>query len=684
MLFNATGRAATWSLGTTLATLAGDLARAIASLFETTAPHEAAQAAHRWVLFALMCAGAFIRFWDLGGVGLHGDEDTMALAVMHIMQDGRPILPSGMLYPRGLTELYLMAASAKLFGASEWAFRLPSVLCGVLLIWLAWLVGRRFLRPQWNLAFAASIAFLPDILDYSQTARMYIFLLAFVAACMACIFEWERTGRPGWLVLAVATLIVGIELHALAVTDALMFLFPGLLRGDLRKLGAGIVAAGVVGIAYISIDTWVNAQYPVPPPEYAADLGAPAWDRSRATPGFDLTFDIALWVIGLAVAFFAVHLSRVIPRRVAAVSVALLLLVGLWSQLMLHYHTAAILYLAAVVVARRYGGPRVWRRLSIFGLGSAMILLIHVSLLVATPGSIVKLIGALVGQPSVWPYVRMMEYSWAAGAIAVASLAWGLVRLATGRPVADHWLLALLGVWVPVFTIGLFLWNVPSRYTVGSLLPLLLVAFAATQAAVDRIVPRLKWPGSIALRSGIAAAVIAVLVVDPPDAIATVDSGYATHPDHKGAAEFVRTLNTGPDDIVIAEDVLEQTYYLGSVNYWLISRNHARRFVERVDGQIRDFYTGTPVLGSGVELDDLLQRNPGRRVFVIGSGEGQTENRCSMRNLGIAQMLASPRFEVIYTGRDDFTKVWRAVPGAFDPPPAIQKPCKSAAAQLPE
>jgi len=290
-----------------------------------------------------------------------------------------------------------------------------------------------------------------------------------------------------------------------------------------------------------------------------------------------------------------------------------------------------------------------------------------------------------VGQPSVWPYARIMEFSWVAGAIALLSLAWGLVRLATGRTVPDYWLLAVLGVWMPLFAIGMFLWNVPSRYTVGSLLPLLLVAFATAQGAADWVLPRLKWPGAAA-RSGLAVAAVAVLVIDPPDSVATVDSGYATHPDHKGAAEFVKTLNIGPDDIVVAEDVLEQTYYLGSVNYWLISRTHARRFVERVDGRIRDFYTGTAVLGSGAELDAMLRRNPGRRIIVIGSGENQSDHRCSMRNLGIAEMLASPRFEVLYTGRDNFTKVWHAVdaPGA-PPPPTTPKICKGAAATaLPE
>ena len=65
------------------------------------------------------------------------------------------MLPSGMFYPRGLTELYLMAVSVRMFGESEWAMRLPSALCGVALIYLCYVAGRRFLRPQWNLAFAA-------------------------------------------------------------------------------------------------------------------------------------------------------------------------------------------------------------------------------------------------------------------------------------------------------------------------------------------------------------------------------------------------------------------------------------------------------------------------------------------------------------------------------------------------
>jgi len=629
---------------------------AFGQLFMVTRPQEREGIAHRVMLLALLCSGAVVRFWGLGDVGLHGDEETMAMAAMDILRDGIPNLPSGMLYPRGLSELYLMALSVSIFGESEWAFRLPSALCGVLLIWLAFVAGRRFLQPRWNLAFAASIAFLPDMIEYSQTARMYIFLLAAVAACMVCVFEWERSGRLGWLAGAVVALIIGVELHTLAVTIGLLLLFPGLLHGDMRKLALGMAAAGVVALAFVGIDAWVTAQYPVPPPEYAADLGPPPWTRSRAAQGFDLTFDVALWVCGVAVAFFALHLGRVIQGRAAAIITFMLLLCGLLAHLMLHYHLAAIAFVAATVVARRYGGARIWRRLCIFALGGALIALIHVSLLLATPGSVVKLFGAMVGQPSVWPYVRITEFSFVAGAAGFGALAWGLLCIATRRLAPDYTLLLLLGVWMPLFAIGLFLWNVPSRYTATSIVPLLLCAFAAIQQLTCWAIG--AWPRIV---QGAAAVMAGVLVINPVASARFIDSGYTTHPDHQGAAQFVRSLHPSAADIVMAEDVLQQTYYLGSVDYWLISRQFARRYVKRSEGRIVDFYTATPVIGSGAELAAVLRRQqPGQRIIVIGSGENHVDGRRSMRGLGIFEMLDSDRFEVVHTGRDGVTRVWIA------------------------
>jgi hypothetical protein len=647
----------------TLAEHVSGFMRSLSELFRITTPMERDQPAHRMMLLVIVSVGTWVRFWGLGNVGLHGDEETMAMAVMGIVHQGAPILPSGMFYPRGMTELYLMAGSVQLFGESEWAFRFPSALCGVLTIWWAWLAGRRFLRPYWNLGFATAVALLPSMIVYSQTARMYIFLLAAVAGCMVCVFAWERSGRIGWLLGGVVALVIGIELHALAVTTVLLFLMPGILQGDFRKLFYGSIAAAVVMLSYLLINGWVDSHYPVPPPEYAADLGAPLWDRSRAPEAFAFTFEIALWIAGLAIAFFAIHLSRVIPQRFAAISVATLLLAGLLLQLKLYYHIAFLLLLAGAVVARRFGGPRIWRRFRIFALGSGLLALIHFTLLASTPGSLKKVIGALVGQPSIWPYARILQYSEVAGLLAMAAVAWGLWRLMKRRRVADYVLLAVLGVWIPMFTIGFFVWSMPPRYTVASLLPMMVCGFAFAQKAVDWLQARAA-ARNMPLLGGrpaqlVAIAVTTALVVDPMEVVASVNSGYESHPDHKGAAEFILSQHIVDADVIIAEDVLQQTYYLGKVDYWLMSRNHARRYVELKNGRIQDFYTGAGVVSSAAMLEQLLRNEHGNRIFVIGSGENQSDKRRGMRG-DMDPVLHSNQFEVVYEGRDGLTQVWRA------------------------
>ncbi len=572
-----------------------DVLRALGASFEVTAPLERERALHRLFLAIVLGVGILVRFWNLGGPGLHGDEETMAMATMHIVKDGWPILPSGMFYPRGLTELYMMALSVLVFGESEWALRLPSALCGVLVIVLTYLVGRRFLRPQWNLALAATVALLPLAIEYSQTARMYIFLLAAVAGCMACLFEWERSGRLRWLVGAVVTLTIGIELHTLAVTVVLLFLLPGVLQGDARKIVQGLVAAVVVMVAFLGIDAWVNSQYPVPPPEYAADIALPSWRGSRPT-SYPREFQIAVLIAGALTAIFAVHLGRKVPQRLPAVCAALLLLIACALQVLLFYHLAVLFGLAGAVVAYRAAGPIVLRRLWIFILSSAAVGLIQVTFLASRPGSVVKLVGVLVGQPSVWPYVRISQFSLCATVLAFCATVWGLWRVANRQRAPDYALLALLGSGsrcsCSVCSSGTCRHAMPRRRCCRCSCPLLhscsmrSIGWHSEVSVIPRCAgcarpPRCsRWRWSWSRRR-------------------CWPRSTAHYPDHKGAAQFIRSQNITPDDILIAEDVLQQTYYLGRVDYWLFSRKHARLYVQRVDGVIRDFYTSTRVIDSG-------------------------------------------------------------------------------------
>ena len=628
----------------------------IASWFEATSPAQRVSRWHILLLVLIVTIGGATRLWELGAVGLHGDEETMAMPAMHIIEHGTPTLPSGMFYARALGQLYLMAASVATFGESEWALRLPSALCGTLLVVLAYFAGRRFLTPAWNLVFTATVAFLPTFIIDAQTARMYVFLVTCVAAMLILIFRWERTGQLAALIGALVVFGIGLHFHSLTIFNAFLFLFPGLLHGDRRKLLHGLIAFGIGVAMFVVIEDWVASQYP--PRVSLEDAGVQIGSRARwAVPEAGLPLILAG---AAAAAFLGWRVARRIAWRLAACAAGALLGAGIFAQLVFFYHVAFLLLIAGGLIALRHG-ERTLRPLTIVAAVSAAIGIAHVlSLRSSGVESFRQLFGAMVGQPSVWPMLVVAQYSIAATIAAAAALAVALGLFARRERIPDFMLLFVLGVWVPLLAVGVFQWFVPLRYTEGQVLPLLLAGCAAVQWLFTRASARRTRDGARAVPLQVVAATLAaVAFVNPMAFSRTVGAGYGIHPDHKGAAEFVRSRPLAPEDIVLAEDVLQQTYYLDRVDYWLVAPYVAVQFAQQVDGVLRDIYTAVPVMTSAEELEALIARPDRGAIYVIGSGEQQSDGRRHMRGPEIFSMLQSPRFEVVYQGRDGVTKVWK-------------------------
>ncbi len=627
-----------------------------ANLFELRDPRARLSGSSSRVVFAfalILALGVFVRFWGLGAVGLHGDEKTMALPTMQLVEHGTPRMPSGMYYARAVGQLYLMAASVEAFGQSEWALRLPSALCGVLLILLTWSAGRRFLQPAWNLALMAAVALLPEFIDDAQTARMYVFLVTGIAGYMTLLFAWEREEKARYLVAAVAVMLVTLQFHTLAIFAAFLVLLPALLHGDRRRLRDGLIAFAVIVAGFYLIDKWVAASYPQ---DVAAEAG-PTGPKAALLLHVSWVWLVMLAAPALAFAWF------VLRRSVVAI---VLLAAALIGELSLHYHAAAILGIAALVIAQRESQLSIPRVLTLLGVSAALAVLQGAYLYTHAAGDPRQIVGLMLGWPSVWPFLSIAESSPIAALLAGASLVVALWELAHRRRAPDFALLVFLGAWLPLIMIGFMRWSIPSRYAEAQTLPMLVGAFAMAQWLAPRIVGWWSTRAATPVASGLAALVVCALVVNPVRVRATVDSGYANHPDHKGAAEFVESLHPGPRDIIVAEDVLQQTYYLGHVDYWLVNKQVGGVYLHQVQGRWLDFYTNTPMIGTGAELKALLQQ-PGRgAVYVIGSGEDQEDGRRFMRAFGIAEELDSPPFKVVYRGRDGLTEVWKA-----DPPSSL-------------
>lgn len=82
---------------------------------------------------------------------------------------------------------------ARLFGDSDMMLRLPSLIMGVVSIWLAYGIAY-YVKPEYALWGAGAVALLPTHLIYSTEARAYMLLTILVMVCILAIIE----DRPAW------------------------------------------------------------------------------------------------------------------------------------------------------------------------------------------------------------------------------------------------------------------------------------------------------------------------------------------------------------------------------------------------------------------------------------------------------------------------------------------------------
>ena len=607
------------------------------------------------VLATIFGVGAFLRFWGLANVGLHGDEETMAMPAMAILESGQPYLPSGMYYARALINLYLMSGSVWLFGESEWAFRLPSAVVGSLTGVVAFYMGRRFLGPQTNIAFVATIVFLPSMIEVSQTARMYVFFVTCMIWFAACIFRWERNGTTIALILALIVWMLALHFHILAIFAAPLFFWPGLTRQSWPSLLKGAVAASVGLISFQLYRDWIAGKYPDSSqrPE-VPDGDAVAWPLDVLASYSEWLVPLSLFVIvGLMVQMALVVRQRGDWSQILPVLVCGAGLVGIVT---LNYHLGGLLLLFGVVFWLRADDlPKFWLA-AVIAIAGAVALL-HLGLLYKSgefPGR--KLIGAVVGSPSVWPTLRFLVYSPIAGIVYAGAAALMLVQFARGRRLPMHFLFFCVVVWAPLLALGFVVWNIPPRYAQGQIGYFLVCAFAGLTYLMHRV----SWlrNSASAYHRVVILALACVVLVNPMMLSKTINAGYERHPDHKGAAEYIRSLGLSDDAVLIAEDSLQQAYYLGSVDYWLRQIDDVAIYAFVRDGRLIDQYTGAHVIGTGQELTEVLNEHRDKDIYIIGSGENFVSGKRLFRGRGIDNVLTSERTQVVFTGRDGKTQIW--------------------------
>lgn len=627
-------------------------------------------------LVAITGIGLFMRLNGLGAVGVYHDEKYMVLAVQGVLETGLPYLPSGMFYPRAMTQVYLMTGSVLAFGESEWAFRLPSVIAGTICIPLAYYLGRLHIGPVLSLAFAATIAFFPSFIEVSQIARMYVFLVLTVLLFLIALSHWERTSSWWALFSMTAVAVIGIEFQVLAVFVLPLMFIPLITSSSKKRLVQTGVAVSVTALAYKAIEKFADYHY-------SGTLASVTEDSERYPPpieiaGFQqlptelLVGTLILALVGIALlAWFVLRSPARTSRRPVHSSEEPLLWLGwagfviaLIAAVFVSYLVAALAFCAGLVSYLRVNGPIRGAMLVLFTI--ALIFFGQAAALLLDQGfpGVNEFIKFFIAFPAPTPEIRFMQFFPVAVILFLLMTTSDLYRFTKGEPLPLYVILFSFGVVAPMLVMGAVEWGVAPRYVLGLVPVFLFCFFLALEGFTRRLGVMLNQRSLV---NGAAPAILGVIAIavhiQPSELHAALDRSYGEYPDHIGAAQFMREADLGPSDVVVVMEAPIQTYYLGKVDYLLRSLNSVAWQARQVQDEVLDIFTGTPVLYDSKRFRSVISNKEYGSVYVISSGEIYGSNAYD-HNLGegILGLFESYDPELVFTGRDKKTLIWRFEP----------------------
>ena len=198
-------------------------------------PSRFAKAAAAVALFVIITGSL-----QLARAGYSVDEEFTVFAVRGIQATGLPILPSGLLYDRGLAYSYV-AWFAGLFTGSELpAFRAISLICAALIVAFTFVLIKRVANE--GAALIASLLVTLSV-PFWATATSGRFYAPFMALYLATLLSM----RSAFLIVAALAMFCRLT-HELAFTLAIVPAIGWVFERERRRHWVWVVAAMVTGL----------------------------------------------------------------------------------------------------------------------------------------------------------------------------------------------------------------------------------------------------------------------------------------------------------------------------------------------------------------------------------------------------------------------------------------------------
>ena len=264
-----------------------------------------------WVgltLLAIVLAGAALRLFILNKAHFmaDGDEDMTGLMAQQILQGQRPIFTLGIPY-MGAAEAYFTAFLYYIFGQSAWAMKMGTFLAALGLIWLNYLIARRYFNSAVAGLLTATLTAFPSLYFTILELRAWNFetetpVLGDLLLLVSWALIWGSSTRPEaarfwgytrreWLLWGALGLLAGVGFYGnlqtifydvpiiffLFLKDKLFFVRPFVLI-----VLAGFMIGSIPFWIYNLAPSWQTITFYLNTPAYAGPiqlkLQTPNWE----------------------------------------------------------------------------------------------------------------------------------------------------------------------------------------------------------------------------------------------------------------------------------------------------------------------------------------------------------------------------------------------------------------------
>ena len=204
------------------------------------------------ILLLALGVGTYARFAGLGTWPVATDEFYLSESVRNWDDQGQPAFPRGGIYKRGLLVQLMMLGSTAVFGHTEFAYRLPAALLGLLACIPLWLLAARHLGRV-GAAFVVALFLLSSWhVEFARFARMYAALTGVVLLFFYALERGFVDGSARWKTVAAGVAVLCMFVHETQAILAGLFLAFSLPRKGATSgswpwagVGLGLLAIAV-------------------------------------------------------------------------------------------------------------------------------------------------------------------------------------------------------------------------------------------------------------------------------------------------------------------------------------------------------------------------------------------------------------------------------------------------------